>query len=326
MRKEEIIGEGEDPLVDTTAAIPLNSKRTQRQKKKQQKKDKAHKELATLLDLPSELFMTVLGYSRPSDVFVLSRVSKDLREFILYQEATITREIIDCRYLALSKCFPLPIPLERVDKNVHPAMLSEERQTMLNLHKKPYQHIKPPDPQALCTCLTCMLAWNNLCLVVDFAFWQGNLDRGEPITIIARGKYPEWNQKLVSDNATIVTKALDSPLYYARLLEEHLRSTINSARRHGNNKGNKRRRFRMTSDDAASETDCFLERSGPPSMDFPFHRDNYYMLEAYLPNRGWNQEQQRWMYIPASQHDRDVEHVKAWAARRNFGQMRPRGE
>lgn len=72
----------------------------------------------------------------------------------------------------------------------------------------------------------------------------------------------------------------------------------------------------MSIEDAARETDDFLERSGPPSLDFPFHRDNYYMLEAYLPNRGWSTEQQRWMYVPESQHDMDVLFVVRWMNRK----------
>jgi len=158
-----------------------------------------------------------------------------------------------------------------------------------------------------------MLAWNCLCVVVDFAGWQNRLDQGEPIPIIPRGSSPAWNQILIIKNGAKVKNALRSPLWYARLLEEHLRSTIRSIRRQRNNKGNKRSRFRMSEEDAASETDLFLERSGPPSTEFPFHRDSYYMLEAYLPNRGWNGEELRWMYMPASQHDRDVEWVKAQA-------------
>ena len=71
----------------------------------------------------------------------------------------------------------------------------------------------------------------------------------------------------------------------------------------------------MTIQDAAAENDDFLNRSGPPSLAFPFHRDNYYMLEAYLPNRGWNSDASEWRYMPATQHDRDVEFVKAWAKR-----------
>ena len=67
----------------------------------------------------------------------------------------------------------------------------------------------------------------------------------------------------------------------------------------------------MTEEDEKAETDLFLERSGPPSTELPFHRDQYYLLETYMPNRGWNSEEQRWMYMPADQHDRDV----AWVVR-----------
>lgn len=317
MRKDDVLSEGEEPLIDTTVAIPKKSKKTGRLQKKLQKKEKARKERAVLSDLPSELILDILYHLRPSDILVLTRVQTSLREFILDQETIISREIIHRRYLALSKCFPLPVPLEKVDKNAHPALQSEERQLLMDIHKRPYQHIKSPDPKLICTCLTCVLAWNQLCLVVDFAHWQRNLNTGEPITPIERGKYPEWNQALIANNSALVQKALYSPLWYARLLETHLRSTVGSIRRHGANKGNKRRRFRMSLEDAAAETDQFLERSGPPSMDFPFHRDNYYMLEAYLPNRGWKASEESWMYMPVF-HDRDVEMVKAWAERRKF--------
>lgn len=226
-------------------------------------------------------------------------------------------ELITRRYSVLTKCFPLPVLLENVDEGAHSALLDDERQaTHLHIHKKPYQHVKSPDPHVICTCLTCMLAWNNLCVVVDFTYWQRNLDQGEPIPMIPRGKFPKWNEKLTSINAAVVEKALCNSLWYARILEEHLRSTIGSIRRHGNNMGNKRRRFRMSIEDVVAENDLFLQRSGPPSLDFPFHRDNYYMLEAYLPNRGWNSEVGEWRYMPTTQHDRDVEFVKAWAKRR----------
>lgn len=155
MRKNESIDVDEEPLVDTTVAIPLKSKRTQRKQKKLQKKEKASKERATLLDLPSELFVDVLIRVMPRDVFTLSQVSKDLRDFILSQEATVGREIINLRYRALAKCFPLPILLENVDPAVQPAMMSEARQMTVSIHKKPYQHIKPPDAHVICTCLVC---------------------------------------------------------------------------------------------------------------------------------------------------------------------------
>jgi len=306
----------EEPLVDTTAAIPLHSKRTERRQKKRHLKEKSSKQHATLWDLPSELVTDILTLLRPSDIFRLARVNRALHDFIRGEEASLCRKIVAKRYAVLSQCFRLPVLLENVDKEIHPAMLSDERQAVMNIHKRPYQHIKAPDRYLTCTCLTCMLAWNNLNLVVDFSHWQKNLDEGEPIPMIARGKNPTWNQKLTVANAQVVEKALRSTLWYARILESHLNSTVGSIRRHGNNKGNKRRRFLMMADDAKAETDLFLERSGPPSMDFPFHRDNYYMLEAYLPNRGWNAEASEWRYMPASQHDRDLEFVKSWAKRR----------
>jgi hypothetical protein len=315
MRKDDTDVNSEEPLVDTTVAIPLHSKRTTRQQKKRQKKEKAHKQQATLWDLPSELVMEIMIFLRPSDIFILSRVNRGLRQFILEEEARICKAIISRRYAALSKCFQLPILLDKVDRNAHPALQCEEREALLNSRKKPYQHVKAPDPQLICTCWTCMLNWNYLCLVVDFADWQPNLDKGEPIPTIPRGKFPEWNQALISANAAIVEKALSSPLWYARILEQHLNSTVRAIRRHHNNKGNKRSRFRMSPEDAASDSDLFLERSGPPSLDFPFHRDNYYMLEAYMPNRGWNAEKERWMYLPTF-HERDVEMVKRWVERR----------
>jgi hypothetical protein len=314
------------PLVDTTKALPLRSKRTERRQKKRHQKEEAFKQHATLWDLPSELLLDILTFLRPSDIFKLSRVNRALRNFIFDEESNIARKIIARRYAVLAKCFPTPVLLEKVDENAHPALLSEERQTLLNIHKRPYQHIQRPDPYTLCTCLTCMLSWNNLNLVIDFAHWQRNLNQGEPIPMIPRGKFPEWNQNLVIANAEIVQNALHSQLWYACILECHLNSTIGSIHRHGNNKGNKRRRFRMTIEDAAAESDAFLERSGPPSLDFPFHRDNYYMLEAYLPNRGWNTEAGEWRYMPSSQHDRDVEFVVLWASRRKEAEEARRKE
>ncbi|KAH7323530.1 hypothetical protein BKA65DRAFT_481342 [Rhexocercosporidium sp. MPI-PUGE-AT-0058] len=312
----DTLNELEEPLVDTTAAIPLHSKRTERRQKKRHLKEKASKQHATLWDLPSELVTNILTLLRPSDLFRFSRVNQPLREFVLQEEASLCRKIVAKRYAVLSQCFPLPVLLENVDGEIRPAMLSDERQAVMNIHKRPYQHIHPPDQHLICTCLTCMLAWNNLNLVVDFSHWQRNLDQGEPIPMVARGKNPSWNRKLIVANAEVVKKALRSTLWYARILEGHLKATVGSIHRHGNNKGNKRRRFQMSMEDVKAETDFFLERSGPPSLDFPFHRDNYYMLEAYLPNRGWNAEFSEWRYMPASQHYRDIEFVKSWAKRK----------
>ncbi|PMD66788.1 uncharacterized protein K444DRAFT_607085 [Hyaloscypha bicolor E] len=315
MRKE--IPAGDEPLVDTTASLLLRSKRLERLQKKRHQKEAASKQYATFLDLPSELILNILSLLRPSDIFTLSQVNHGLQNFILKDASRIAGTVIAERYSILTRCFPLPVLLENVDKEAHSALLDNERQAKhLQIHKKPYQHVQTPDPRTICTCLTCMLTWNNLCLLVDFAHWQQNLEQGEPIPMVPRGKNPKWNQTLISANAAVVQKALYNTLWYARILEQHLKSIVGSIRRHGNNAGNKRRRFRMTVQDAATETDAFLSRSRPPSMDFPFHRDSYYMLEAYLPNRGWNSEVNGWVYMPATQHDRDVEFVKTWAKRR----------
>ncbi|KAG0651791.1 hypothetical protein D0Z07_1965 [Hyphodiscus hymeniophilus] len=186
MRKPGTYSEDdEEPLVDTTKALPLRSKRTERRQKKRHQKEAASKQLATLWDLPLELLLDVLTLLRPSDIFKLSRVNHTLRDFIAREEHEIVRKIISQRYAVLAKCFRIPVLLKKVDEDAHPALL-----------------------------------------------------------------------------------------------------------------------------------DLFLERSGPPSMDFPFHRDNYYMLEAYLPNRGWNAEVAEWRYMPASQHDTDIQFVKAWARRK----------
>jgi len=73
---------------------------------------------------------------------------------------------------------------------------------------------------------------------------------------------------------------MHSPLLLAAVYEKYLRSIVRSIRRQRENKGNKRRRFRMSEEDVASETDAFLERSGPPSLEIPYMRDKYYMLEG----------------------------------------------
>jgi hypothetical protein len=308
MRKDMILDDEEEPLVDTTTALTKNSKRLDRLRKKLEKKKANHVEPKSLLDLPYEMIMDVFVQLRPSDIFNLRHASKSLNDFILDQEAVLSKEIITRRYQALSRCFPIPTLIEDVESDMHSLLL--KRQDMLGIHWKPYQHIKPFDPQVICTCITCVFRWNNLNTLVDFAHFQPNLDQGEPIPKIERGKNPEWNQELIARNAGIVEKALRSRLWYARILEAHLKSTVGSITRHANNKGNKRRRFRMSLEDAASEMDLFLERSGPPTMESPFHRDNYYMLEAYLPNRGWYAEEHRWKYIPESHHLRDLEWVK----------------
>ncbi|XXH01248.1 hypothetical protein Hte_007602 [Hypoxylon texense] len=310
---EEELGE----LEDKTESLTLRSKRTERARKRQEKKaKKPSREPRDLLALPYELVLEIFSLLRPSDVFNLARVSRTYHGFIAQEERRISRDIMTWRYVCLEKCFRLPVLMQNIDPSIRDYVQSPERQELLIIHKKPYQHVQAPDPAEVCTCLTCLLRWSSLCLIVDFAHWQRNLDVGEPIPMIARGKHPEWNQTLISSSAAIVRKALHSPLWHARLLEAHLDSTTRSIRRHAANKGNKRRRFRMSKEEMESGSDLFLERSGPPSFDFPFHRDNYYMLEAYLPNRGWNADRESWMYVPAEQHDIDLQYIVKWAERR----------
>lgn len=313
--------------VANDGSLTVYSKRSERRRRKQQlKQNKPRGEVRSLLDFPFDIIVLVLSFLRPSDVFRLSRTCRPLNTFLLEEHAAlISRSILQWRYSCLVKAVRLPVLLSDLDDPHLRALLqSSERLNKLDIHRRPYQHIKPPDPSLVCTCLTCVLRWNILCLVVDFAHWQDNLDAGVPLPVIPRGRQPEWNAKLLAAHATIVEKAVNpltggraSPLWYAAILEAHLNSTIRSIRRHSANKGNKRPRFRMTLRDAASGTDDFLQRVGPPSVDFPFHRDNYYMLEAYLPNRSWFKEQGRWGYMPAEQHERDLEQIKRRASGRN---------
>jgi hypothetical protein len=314
MRKDLILDDEEEPLVDTTAALAKNSKRIDRQRKKLEKKRANYVKPKSLLDLPYEMLMDVFFQLRPSDLFNLRRASKPLNEFILGEEVVLSKEIVSRRYQTLSKCFPIPRPIEDVEPDMHSVLF--KRKDVLGIHWKPYEHIQPFDPHVICTCITCVLRWNNLNTLVDFAHFQPNLDQGEPIPKIDRGHNPDWNQKLIRRNASIVEKAIHNRLWYARILEVHLKSTVGSIARHANNKGNKRRRFRLTAEDATSEADLFLERSGPPTIDSPYHRDNYYMVEAFLPNRGWFAEEQCWKYMPESHHQRDLEWVRGHERRR----------
>ena len=309
--------DGLEPLEDKTEALTIRSKRTERAQRKQRKPKPPPR---SLLDLPYELILEVLTLPRPSALFRLGRASKAHAALIAQDEPRLAQAVIARRYACLAKCFRLPVRIrdmrDAVDAQVFAAIQSHERQELLTIHKKPYQHIQPPDLTEVCTCLTCVLRWSALCLVVDFAHWQKNLDLGEPIPMIERGKQPGWNSDLIAANAAVVRRALRSPLWYACVLEAHLSSTTLSIRRHAANKGNKRRRFRMTADDVDAGTDVFLERSGPPTLDFPFHRDNYYMLEAFLPGRSWIAEEEAWVYVPASQHDVDIQYAASWARAR----------
>ncbi|KAI5863726.1 hypothetical protein GGS23DRAFT_604741 [Durotheca rogersii] len=304
-------------LEDKTEPLTLRSRRTERARKRQARKagKTGHQPYHYLMSLPYELVIEILSFLRPSDIFNLQRVNRSFHLFITDSEGSIARAISSWRYVCLGRCFRSPVLIEQMDPAIRVFVQSPHRQDQLNIYRRFPLHVQPPDPGELCTCLTCLQRWLSLCLVVDFAHWQRNLDIGEPIPMIPPGRLPEWNRALVTSNAAIVRKALRSPLWHARLLETHLDSTTRSIRRHTENKGNKRQRFFMSKEDLESGSDRFLAGPGPPSLDIPYHRDNYYMLEAYLPERAWNATSKSWTYVPAEQHDKDVEYIKSTKTR-----------
>jgi hypothetical protein len=311
------LNDDDEPLVDTTAALPLHSKKTERMQKRLQKKSKKKPapKPQSFLDLPSELLLDIFTYLRPSDLFRLQRLNRTTKSFIQENEAIISREIIRTRYSVLAQCFPLPIAFSTLDPKYHSALLSSKRQDLLAIHKKPYQHVKPLDPLDICTCMTCVFAWNNLCTIVDLAHWQQALDSREPIPMIPRGQNPEWNQDLITRNATLVQAAMKSPLVYTALLALHLNTTTRTIlRRSKYIKARpvlpEHRPYQLSLAEAAQESDMYLARKGPPSYEFPYHRDNYYNLEAYVPNRKWSREEECWKYYAGTQHERDLEWVR----------------
>lgn len=301
--------DGEEPLDDKTAALQLHSKRTERQKKQQVKRNRKRDAIMNLAKLPTELLIEILTYVRPGDVLRLALVNRRFRSLVAVHENVIGNAIVRLRYPLLSQCFVLPKLLSQLDASARPLLVFERRQEFLGIHRKPYQHLQPPDQYFVCTCLSCILAWNNLCVALDFAHWQKNLDNGEPLPIIQRGTTPDWNRDLVIRNAQIVRMALQSPLWHAKILEIHLDSTIQAIRRQAKNKGNKRKHVELTDEEAALGTDAFLSKAGPLSLEFPYHRDEYHMLEAYLPNRYWKKSELRWIYGTAIHHERDLAYV-----------------
>jgi hypothetical protein len=309
------VSDDDEPLEDKTAALTLHNKRTERMQRKKVTRDKKRDAIVNLTKLPTELLLDTLKYLAPLDVFRFSFVNRRFLSLVDANASVIGDAIIQRRYAILVQCFPAPMLLSTVAPSLAPLLTDPHRQQQLGIHKRPYQHIQAPDAQQLCTCLTCILTWNNLGLILDFANWQDNLDTGKPIPMIPRGQAPEWNIGLIARNARIARKAVEHSLWHARILEVHLDSTVRSIQRHAKNKGNKRTHVAMTAEDAASGTDSFLFKHGPPSLEFPYHRDEYYMLEAYLPNRWWRKAQGCWIYTIQGSHDRDLELVQRLANR-----------
>ena len=272
------VSDDDEPLEDKTAALTLHNKRTERMQRKKVTRDKKRDAIVNLTKLPTELLLESLKYLEPRDVFRFSFVNRRFLSLVNANSSVIGDAIIASRYTILVQCFPTPKLLSDVEPSIRPILTDANRQTQLGIHKRPYQHIQSPDAQQLCTCLTCILTWNNLSLVLDFAHWQDNLDTGKPIPMIPRGQAPEWNQGLISRNARITRRAIDDSLWHARILEVHLDSTIRAIRRHAKNKGNKRAHVDMTVEEETAAKDSFLAKHGPPSLEFPYHRDEYYML------------------------------------------------
>jgi hypothetical protein len=268
----------EAPLEDKTVVIPLHSKRTERILRKRATQCRNKQDQTGFIQLPTELVLDVLELLRPSDVFSVSLVNRRLHSLVSANANAIGDEIIQRRYRILARCFPLPALLSSVELSTHPLLNDPRRQQQIGIHRKFYQHVQHPDPQLLCTCLTCIMTWNNLGLVLDFAHWQDHLDNREPIPMLPRGRSVQWNQDLVDRHASIVRRALSESLYYARILETHLNSTIRSVRRHRDNKFDKRKHVRMEEEEANRGTDDFLAKECPLSLEFPYNRDEYYML------------------------------------------------
>ncbi|KAK5041866.1 hypothetical protein LTR13_002533 [Exophiala sideris] len=324
----------EEPLVDTTVALTLHSKKTARLQKRQQKKEsrRVHSEIKSFLDFPPELLSLVLSFLSPSDLFSLLRLNRDARAYILDNERAIADGVMTYRYWVLRQCFPLPLLLSRVPAYAHPILLSPQWQSRLKIHRNPYQHIRQIDPETVCTCMSCVLAWNNLNIILDLAHWQPNFENREPLPIIPRGRNPEWNIALLDHHASIVTKAIQSPLAYARILQTHLEVTTRTIIRASKwrKKGEKitttkPRLYHLTDAEAEEETDSYLERSGPPSYQPIYMRDNYYNLEAWIPNRKWDKEGRRWQYYSKwpKPHENDLDWLVRVGPRMQLGPNHP---
>ncbi|KAK5132842.1 hypothetical protein LTR08_008558 [Meristemomyces frigidus] len=322
--------EDEQPLNDTTEALAKNSKKLARLQKKQHKKQgKESTRVRNFLELPAELLHEILSHLRPTDVARVSRLNHATRDFILQNETSIARDIMDRRFYLLRQSLPLPVAFEEVDEDSRPALLNPLWQERTAINQRLYTHIQPLNAQQVCSCLSCIQAWNNLNVVLDFAHFQWHLNNREPISMVARGAVPEWNLELTDSHARLVKQAMTSQLCYAGILEKHLNSITGTLLRqvrfppkvpmHRHNKPayaipektlQPVRPYQVTEVDAATEDDLFLEREGRHSYEMPFHRDNYYSLLAYVPNRKWSKEEQRWICYAAGAHERDLAWVR----------------
>ncbi|KAK4167478.1 hypothetical protein QBC43DRAFT_376635 [Cladorrhinum sp. PSN259] len=260
------------------------------------------------LDLDDDAMMCILDFCTPSAVWTLSKVCRGLRQLIRTHEAYLINRIIAFRYPNISRSFRLPYLLTQVadtfeNENIVSALFTfNERIISQRVHIR----LNPRHPaETTCSCLSCVDRWNNLCLAVDFARWQDHLDDGRPLPHHKPGVDPPEEIRRRSDCREKILDALHRPLFYAMILESHLDSTVRAIQRQSQNKTNRRAHFPMTSREASSGTDHFLGRQGPNLFDPPYQRDQYYMLEVFLPGRAWSKTDKEWKYLNVP-HEKDL--------------------
>lgn len=305
-RNTSLDDEDSEPLIDTTARLTLHSKKTARKNKKRSSRSSN----GGLLNLPLEILCDIIAYLRPIEIAHLRQINRSAQSTIQENQEYLVTSLIKRRYTVLSRCFPVPKLLKTVDEKYHGLLTSVEHQRLLVIHEKPYQHIATPNHWITCSCITCVLAWNNLCLVVDLGHWQDYLDRREPIPQFARGAAlkEQWNLDVLEKQDWLVFKACTDSLVHVHLLDKHLNTITRTLSRPV--KAGHPRPYENTETDLSSGNDAFLERKGPSSYEFPFHRDIYYGLEAYVPNRRWDREERKWLYPTGNQHQFDLDWIR----------------
>jgi hypothetical protein len=129
------------------------------------------------------------------------------------------------------------------------------------------------------------------------------LQKREPLPIIPRGKKEEWNEELLSRHREILRKAVldrdgKGGLIYAAILQRYLDVLVAALTRKISFKGKdgkihtrralmEGKDYGITEEDVLSQSDNFLERKGPETFEFPWSRDMYYEIDAYVPARKW---------------------------------------
>ncbi|KAF2857052.1 hypothetical protein K470DRAFT_224060 [Piedraia hortae CBS 480.64] len=310
-----------EKIEDRTAPLTKVSKKTQRRQLKRLRA-KRPSQAPTPLDLPAELLHDILTHLTPSEVLRARCLSRNFNAFISSNESSLARSVIRKKYRVLSQSFPLPQPLSALDEESLQALRRPGRKSLLTDYQKGFTHIPSPPGDKICTCPSCIMAWNNLATVLDLHHWQSNLNAREPIPMIPRGQNPVWNVALLARSAAMVEKAIQGHLLtYALILERHLNTIIGGLTRHGNRTPARTPKstaypkvlYGMTAADVESGTDEFLEREGRENYEIPYTRDNYYNnnMLAYVPNRKWDKKNESWIYFAVSAHERDLAWLKS---------------